>query len=208
MPSGNEAPPTLALLDEHGPLLGRAPVNVQRVAAIYQALLNEITPGWQQDPHMADTPARAAKFWREFIDYDPGKSATTFPVTQADQLVAVTNIETWSLCAHHLLPFSARISVGYIATARVLGLSKFSRLAHFASHRPTSQEALAETLANLIQEATGTEHVAVQATGQHLCMSMRGVQEQSARMTTSVLRGSFREDQSVREEWLAILNKA
>lgn len=207
MPSGNAAPPTLAALAEHGPLLGREPVNTARVAGLYAQLLDEITPGWAEDPHMAETPARAAKFWREFIDYDPGKSATTFEVAQADQLVAVTGIETWSLCAHHLLPFSATVAVGYIAKDQVLGLSKFSRLAHFAAHRPTSQEALVNTVADLVQEATGAEDVAVKATGLHLCMAMRGVREQSANMTTSVLRGAFRSDQSVREEWLALVGR-
>jgi GTP cyclohydrolase I len=121
--------------------------------------------------------------------------------------VAVTGIETWSLCAHHLLPFSASISVGYLAESKVLGLSKFSRLAHFAAHRPTSQEALVNTLADLITEATGTENVAVKATGLHLCMAMRGVREQTAKMTTQVLRGAFRADQSVREEWTSIAGK-
>jgi len=207
MPSGNAAPPSLAALNELGPLLGRDPINVERVAEIYEELLNEITPGWQTDPHMADTPNRAAKFWSEFIDYDPGKSATTFEVAQADQLVAVTNIETWSLCAHHLLPFSATIAVGYIAKDSVLGLSKFARLAHFAAHRPTSQEALVNTLADLVQEATGATDVAVKATGLHLCMAMRGVREQSAQMTTSVLRGVFREEAAVREEWLALVSQ-
>jgi GTP cyclohydrolase I len=207
MASGNTDAPTLAALLEHGPLLGRDPINLEKVARAYEDLLDEVSPGWAADPHMMDTPGRAAKFWREFIDYDPGKSATTFAVEKADQMVAVTGIEAWSLCAHHLLPFSASISVAYLAQDKVLGLSKFSRLAHLAAHRPTSQEALVNTLADLIEEATGTRDVAVQASGLHLCMAMRGVKEQSAKMTTSVLRGQFRHDPAVREEWLAILAK-
>ena len=207
MPSGNAAPPTLAALRADGPLLGREPVSLDKVAKAYELLLDEVSPGWRDDPHMAETPERAAKFWREFIDYDPGKAHTTFPVSKVDQIVAVTNIETWSLCAHHLLPFNATIAVAYIAESNVLGLSKFSRLAHFAAHRPTSQEALVETLADLIMEATGSRDVAVKATGQHLCMTMRGVKEQSASMTTSVVCGRFRSDPAVREEWLALAGK-
>lgn len=207
MPSGNAAPPTLALLEEHGPLLGREPVSLVNIQTAYMRLLDEIAPGWFDDPHMVETPARAAKFWAEFIDYNPGNSATTFPVSQVDQMVAVTGIQTWSLCAHHLLPFSAEVSIGYLATDQVLGLSKFARLAHFAAHRPTSQEALVATIADLVIEATGTEHVAVTATGLHLCMAMRGVREQSATMTTSDLRGAFRTDGRTREEWLALVRR-
>lgn len=209
MPSGNATPPTIADLTEYGPLLGREPISTVIVASIYTQLLDEVAPGWREDPHMVETPMRAAKFWRDFIDYDPGKVATAFPIgeVKVDQLVAVTGIHTWSLCAHHLLPFNATVDVGYIADGKVLGLSKFARLAHFAAHRPTSQEALVETLANLVQEATGAKDVAVKATGTHLCMCMRGVSEQDASMTTSVLRGAFRAEQSVREEWLALVSK-
>jgi len=206
MPSGNAAPPTLADLSELGHLFGRDPIDVDRVADIYVELLNEIAPGWDDDPHMVDTPSRAAKFWRDFIDYDPGRVATAFPIgsVRVDQVVAVTGIRTWSLCAHHLLPFNATIDVGYIASGKVLGLSKFARLAHLAAHRPTSQEAIVETLANLVEEATGSRDVAVTASGTHLCMTMRGVAEQDASMTTSVLRGAFRKEPDVREEWFSI----
>ncbi len=209
MPSGNADAPTLARLEADGPLLGRAPIDVEAVALVYHELLNIVAPGWENDPHMEATPDRAAKFWRDFIDFDPGKVATAFPIgeVKVDQLVAVTGIKAWSLCAHHLLPFSATVDVGYIADGKVLGLSKFARLAHLAAHRPTSQEALVETLANLITEATGARDVAVKASGTHLCMTMRGVAEQDASMTTSVLRGAFRKDPSVREEWLALVSR-
>src|SRR5690606_16121184 len=110
------------------------------------------------------------------IDYDPGKVATAFPIgeVKVDQVVAVTGIRVTSLCAHHLLPFTSVVSIGYIASGKVLGLSRFSRLAHLAAHRPTSQEALVETIANLIVEAIDARDVAVKATGTHFCMEMRG----------------------------------
>lgn len=185
----------------------RPGIDRQRVAEIQGMLLDELVPGWELDPHMIDTPNRVAKFWGEFLDYDPGKVATTFPVSKVDQMVAVTGIETWSLCAHHLLPFSATVAVGYLAEDRVLGLSKFARLAHASAHRPTSQEQLVETLADLIEEATGTANVAVTASGLHLCMAMRGVRT-PAKMTTSVLRGRFRDETATREEWLNLTNTA
>lgn len=178
-------------------------VDGQGIEALYEQLLGIIAPGWRENPHMIETPARVARWWREFVDYEPGNTGTTFPIEQVDQMVAVTGIDTWSLCAHHLLPFSATVSIGYIAQDKVLGLSKFARITHAAAHKPTSQEQLCADIADAITKACGTEHVAVKASGLHLCMAMRGVRT-PATMTTSVTRGMFREDPRAREEWLAL----
>lgn len=169
-----------------------------------EMLLDAVSPGWSDDPHMADTPNRAARWWSEFIDYEPGNCATTFPVDHVDQMVVVSGIDTWSLCAHHLLPFSATVSIGYIADDQVLGLSKFARIAHACAHRPTSQEHLVASIADKIEEATGSDDVAVTASGLHLCMAMRGIRT-PATMTTSVARGRFREDQATRAEWFNLI---
>ena len=171
---------------------------------IGEELLDEISPDWRDNPHMLDTPRRYAKWWHEFTTYDGGNDATVFPVEHVDQMVAVTGIDTWSLCAHHLLPFSASVSIGYVADTQVLGLSKFARIAHAAAHQPTSQEALCAAIADRVQEVTGSESVAVTANGLHLCMAMRGIRT-PATMTTSVTRGVFREDPAARTEWLNIL---
>lgn len=170
---------------------------------IAERLLDEVTPGWAESDHMADTPKRYAKWWREFIDYDGGNDATVFPVERADQMVVVSGIDTWSLCAHHLLPFSASITIGYIAKDRVLGLSKFARIAHKAAHTPTSQEQLCAAIADRVSEVTGSEDIAVRASGLHLCMAMRGVRT-PATMTTSVTRGVFRSEAETRAEWLSL----
>lgn len=171
-----------------------------------EALLDKVSPDWRDNPHMRDTPARWARWWREFTEYDPGSINTTFPVEHVDQLVAVSGIDTWSLCAHHLLPFSATVSIGYIADEQVLGLSKFARIAHAQAHRPTSQEELCASIADEITKATGSGDVAVTATGLHLCMAMRGIKTPAA-MTTSVTRGIFRTDQSARAEWFSVLSR-
>lgn len=180
-------------------------MDVLRQAA--EDLLNIVAPGWRENPHMKDTPARYAKWWDEFINHEDGNVGTTFPVEHVDQMVVVSGIDTWSLCAHHLLPFSARVSIGYIADEQVLGLSKFARITHKQAHRPTSQEELVASIADEIQKVTGTEHVAVTASGLHLCMAMRGVKT-PATMTTSVTRGHFREDDRARAEWFALLDRA
>lgn len=171
------------------------------------ALLDEVMPGWTEHPHMADTPARYARWWREFIDYDEGRVDTTFPVEHVDQMVVVSGIEVWSLCAHHLLPFSATVAIGYLADSHVLGLSKFARVAHAAAHKPTTQEQLVADIADRIEKVTGSGDVAVTASGLHLCMAMRGIRT-PATMTTSVTRGAFREKEAARLEWLSLLDRA
>lgn len=179
-----------------------------RLETLAEMLLNEIAPDWKQDPHMQDTPKRYAKWWEEFLNPDSLSSTmTTFPQSQVDQMVVVSDIHVWSLCAHHLLPFDATVSIGYLADGEVLGLSKFARIAEVAAARPTSQEALVDRIADSIQQITGTQSVAVRASGTHLCMSMRGVKA-PALMTTSVTRGMFRDDVKTRDEWLELSRAA
>lgn len=160
--------------------------------------------GIADSPHTQGTPDRVARWWAEFMDYDPGSTETTFPIEHVDQMVVVSGIEVWSLCAHHLLPFSASVSIGYIADEHVLGLSKFGRIAHEMAHRPGTQEQLVADIADRVEKVTGTPDVAVTASGVHLCMAMRGIRT-PATMTTSVARGMFRDRPETRAEWLALV---
>lgn len=171
---------------------------------VASALLDEVAPDWRNSGHMRDTPARYAKWWREFLSVDSTRVNTTFPVEHVDQMVVVRGIDVWSLCAHHLLPFSATIAIGYIADERVLGLSKFARIAHESAARPTSQEELCARIADAITDATGTGDVAVTASGLHLCMTMRGIKT-PATMSTSVTRGAFRDQPETRAEWFTLI---
>lgn len=178
-------------------------VDQKAVALAIENLLYAVGIHPEASPHTRDTPARVARFWAEFMDYDPGTISTTFPVEQVDQMVIVSGIDTWSMCAHHLLPFSARVTIGYIANDQVLGLSKFARIAHAEAHQPNTQEGLVARIADRITEVTGTKDVAVKATGVHLCMAMRGIKT-PAEMTTSVTRGAFRDQPETRAEWLSL----
>lgn len=179
-------------------------VNRERLAEAAMMILDEVAPEWRWNEHTAGTPERYAKWWDEFLNPTSLESnMTTFPQSQVDQMVVVSDIHVWSLCAHHLLPFDATVTIGYLAEGQVLGLSKFARIAEIAAARPTSQEALVDNIADAVQEATGTASVAVRASGVHLCMTMRGVKS-PATMTTSVTRGMFREDPKTREEWLTL----
>lgn len=155
---------------------------------------------------LAETPKRFARAWQEFIEYDPGKVETAFESVSADQMVVVSGMRVWSLCEHHLLPFWCDVSIGYIPEKRVLGLSKFARIAHLAAHRLQLQERLVEDIANAVRDLAQTQHVAVLATGEHGCMVMRGVRTPGL-MTSSVMRGRFRESDAARAEFLQIIRR-
>lgn len=159
-----------------------------------------------EDPEregLEGTPLRFANWWREFIDYDPGKVGTTFEAVETDQMVVVTGMRVWSLCEHHLLPFWCDVAVGYIAERRVLGLSKFARIAHEYAHRLQLQERLVHQIADRVVELTGSNNVAVLARGTHTCMVMRGIKT-PGHMKTSVTRGLFLENARTRQEFLQL----
>ena len=119
-------------------------------------------------------------------------------------MVVVSGMRVWSMCQHHLLPFWADISIGYIATDRILGLSKFARIAQQYAHQLQLQEQLCHQIADAIERITRTPDVAVLAQGQHLCMVSRGVKT-PAIMTTSIMRGVFRTDSQTRMEFLRLI---
>ena len=125
-------------------------------------------------------------------------------MNQTNQMVIVSGMRVWSLCEHHLLPFWADISIGYIAKDKVLGLSKFARIAHKYAHRPQIQEQMVQQIADEIQEVTGSEDIAVVASGVHLCMVMRGIRTEGT-MTSSIMRGAFFYNESARREFLDLI---
>ena len=149
---------------------------------------------------LVETPQRVARFWQEFIDYDPGILDVTFESVSTDQMVAVSGIRVWSLCEHHLLPFWCDVSIGYIATDKVIGLSKIARIAHKYAHRLQIQERLVHQIADEVEQTTGSSDVAVVGRGIHLCMLMRGVRTK-AEMYTSVMRGAFLDNMAARNEF-------
>ena len=125
--------------------------------------------------------------------------------SDADEMVIVRNIELYSLCEHHLLPFIGRAQVAYVPNGQVLGLSKVARIVDLYARRLQIQEKLTRDIAQAVQEVTGARGVAVQITANHLCMMMRGVAKQNSEMSTSVMLGCFRESQSTRNEFLQLI---
>lgn len=190
-------------MSEHTPAPPK--VDFQRLEWLGRELLLAIGENPDED-RIKDTPLRWAKWWREFIEHDPGKIETSFSGDHTDQMVVVSGMKVWSLCEHHLLPFWANIAIGYIPNGKVLGLSKFGRIAHMVGSRLQIQERMVQEIAGEVMRLTGSKDVAVLAQGEHLCMTMRGVRTPSL-MTSSVMEGVFRDKPEARAEFLAIARR-
>ena len=162
------------------------------------------------DADLKDTPKRAAKAFEDSISgYHKSLQTITNDAlfeTQNDEMVIVKNIEFYSLCRHHLLPFFGECHIGYLPNGKILGLSKFARIVEMYSRRIQVQENLTFQIANAIQEVTQANGVGVVIQAKHLCMMMRGVEKQHSSMITSTMLGGFREDSKSRQEFLALIH--
>ena len=152
------------------------------------------------------TPLRIAKMYEElFLGYnvDPEEiiNGALFDV-EYDEMVLVRDIEFYSLCEHHMLPFMGRAHVAYIPNEKVIGLSKIPRIVDIFARRLQVQERMTRQIADFIQDILKPQGVAVVIESLHLCMMMRGIQKQSARMTTSAMHGAFRANLATRQEFL------
>jgi GTP cyclohydrolase I len=160
-------------------------------------------------PGLADTPKRAAKAF-QFLTRGYGQSVdevvnnALFP-SDSSEMILVQDVELYSLCEHHLLPFIGKCHVAYLPTGKVLGLSKVARIVDLYARRLQIQEALTVQIAETIMEVTEAEGVGVIIEARHMCMMMRGVEKQNSIMKTSAMLGSFRNEQKTREEFLSLL---
>jgi len=160
-------------------------------------------------PGLLDTPARAAKAFEYLtsgyhMDIKEVINDALFP-SDSEEMVIVKDIELFSLCEHHLLPFIGKCHVAYIPNGQVLGLSKVARVVDMYARRLQIQEALAQQIASTIQEQTNAIGVGVIVEAKHMCMMMRGVEKQNSSMKTSAMLGTFRTDQATRTEFLTLL---
>ena len=160
---------------------------------------------------LLDTPKRAAKAMQFLTDgyHTKLEDIVNGAVFEADtdEMVIVQDIEFYSLCEHHVLPFIGRCHIAYLPEGKVLGLSKFARIVDMFARRLQIQEGLTKQIADAVQEVTGANGVGVIMEGKHMCMMMRGVQKQNSSMVTSVMLGSFRKSQATREEFLRLIGK-
>ena len=123
-----------------------------------------------------------------------------------NHMVVLRDIELYSLCEHHMLPFYGSCSIGYISRGKVLGVSKLARIVDMFARRLQIQERMTEQIANAVMEEAGAEGVGVVINARHLCMMMRGVEKKNSQMTTSAVLGSFRSDEKVRQEFLSLVH--
>ena len=119
-------------------------------------------------------------------------------------MVIVKDIEVYSLCEHHMLPFFGRCHIGYIPDGKVFGVSKLARIVDMFARRLQLQERLTEQISKVVMEEIGAKGVGVMIEARHLCMMMRGVEKQNSRTITSALRGSFKDDAMTRNEFLRL----
>jgi len=155
------------------------------------------------------TPHRVSKSWKFLTS---GYSQTINDVVNGaifsvenEDMIIVKDINYYSLCEHHLLPFMGRVHVGYIPNGKVLGLSKIPRIIDIFARRLQLQEQLTQQIAESISDFLNPKGVAVVIEGEHLCMRMRGVQKQNATMQTSSMTGIFRKEEKTREEFLNLI---
>lgn len=165
-----------------------------------------------EDPQregLLDTPKRAAKAMRYLCcGYDQNLDEVVNGALFASdnsEMVVVKDIELYSLCEHHMLPFIGRAHVAYIPNGKVLGLSKVARIVEMYARRLQIQENLCQQIAQAMQDVTGALGVGVVIEARHMCMMMRGVEKQNSSMVSSVMLGQFRSNASTRSEFLSLV---
>ncbi len=158
---------------------------------------------------LKDTPERAAKAMQYLTrgysqSLEELVNGAIFP-SETDELVIVKDIELYSLCEHHLLPFIGKCHVGYLPTGKVIGLSKIARIVDMYARRLQIQENLTKEIAEAIMNVTEAKGVGVIIEAKHMCMMMRGVEKQNSVMKTSVMLGHIRTDHRTRSEFMSLL---
>jgi len=179
------------------------------IAQKVREILGELGENPERDG-LKRTPERfekALRFLTSGYQQDPAKllNGAMFDVAY-DEMVVVKDIEVYSLCEHHLLPFFGKCHVAYLPGKRVVGLSKVARLVDMFARRLQIQERLTSQIANAIQEQLHPQGVGVILEARHLCMVMRGVEKQNSTTTTSAMLGAFRDNKQTRDEFLALVN--
>jgi len=160
---------------------------------------------------LKNTPRRVARMYSELLagyHMDPVAmiNGALFEV-KYDEMVIVRDIEFYSLCEHHMLPFMGRVHVAYIPDGKVLGISKIPRVVDMYARRLQVQERMTRQIADFLRDLLKPQGVAVVVEALHLCMMMRGVKKHDARMTTSAMHGAFRANLATREEFLANISR-
>ena len=176
----------------------------------YLTLLNEVGETPERDG-LKDTPLRAAKALHFLtqgyrMDIDEVINGALFE-SENDEMVIVKDIELYSMCEHHMLPFIGKCHVAYLPKGKVIGLSKIARVVDVFARRLQIQENLTNEIATCIVEKTGAAGAAVIIEAKHMCMMMRGVEKQNSSMITSIMLGAFRSKPATRAEFLNLVRQ-
>lgn len=185
-------------------------MNKERVEQLIKELLVEIG----EDPNregLLDTPKRVAKSWA-FLTQGYAKDPKTVInnavfESEVNNMIIARDIEVYSLCEHHMLPFFGKCHIGYIADKKVLGVSKLARIVDCFSQRLQIQERLTSQIAQEIMDAVDAVGVGVVMECQHLCMMMRGVEKQNSVMTTSTVLGALHDEVAARTEFMQLIHR-
>ena len=178
-------------------------------------LIKELLLAIGEDPEregLIKTPQRVAEMFAELpsgyhISPEEVVNGAIFTV-KYDEMVLIKDIEFYSLCEHHILPFFGKAHVGYIPDGKVIGFSKIPRIVDLFAHRLQLQERMTEQIADFLMEVLQPQGVGVVIEGFHLCMAMRGVKRQDARLVTSAMKGIFRRDARTRAEFLELIGQS
>lgn len=179
------------------------------LAGHYRAIINGLGEDTNREG-LQDTPMRAAKAM-QFLTHgyqqnlDDLINNAVFE-SAMDEMVVVQDIELYSMCEHHILPFIGKCHIAYMPQGRVLGLSKFARIVDMYARRLQIQENLTREIAEAVESVTNAKGVAVVIEAQHMCMMMRGVEKQNSKMKTSMMLGQFRTSQATRSEFLNLIS--
>ena len=183
--------------------------NVSKIAMLINELLIEIG----EDPNregLVKTPERVAKAWKFFAKGYKQELSTVINdavfTEEYDEMVTVKDIDFFSLCEHHLLPFFGKAHVAYIPDGKIIGLSKIPRIVEMYGRRLQVQERMTHQIAETINDVLSPKGVAVVLEGEHMCMQMRGVEKQNSYATTSSMKGIFLKDSRTREEFLTTIS--
>ncbi|MFZ5843574.1 MAG: GTP cyclohydrolase I FolE [Pseudomonadota bacterium] len=182
----------------------------EQIAAMYSQILTQLGEDVNREG-LRDTPMRAAKAM-QFLTrgyhqtLDEVVNDAIFE-SETDEMVIVKDIELYSMCEHHLLPFVGRCHVAYLPSGKVIGLSKIARVVDMFARRLQIQETLTKQIAEAVMAVTQAKGVGVVVEAKHMCMMMRGVEKQNSIMTTSVMLGYFRKSQATRTEFLKLIGR-
>ena len=182
------------------------PLLIDELTGKFEDVLDSLVIDRRNDPNSMDTGRRLAKMYVGEImagRYDPAPKATAFPNDTEDKYdgMLVVRSELKSMCSHHHQPVAGVAYIGILAANKLIGLSKYTRIAQWCARRGTLQEELNNVIANEIQAATGTENLGVYVQATHGCCENRGIMAHSSLTQTTVLRGAFKNDSSTKKEF-------